>query len=482
MDVLLINPPPPPSQRVSRGLMGGFGMVVGEGLCYPPLDLMYVAAVLQRDGHRVRIIDAEATGVSPEAILSDLSVTDPSGSGEPGRPPAVVGLATSSATIELDLVLADDIKRALPDAVVFITGSQGSKIPDMSMNTSRVDAVVRGEPELTVSEMLAELAAGRDPLAVAGLSVRRGDEIVHNEDRPLLKGDALDALPFPARDLLPIELYRIPTMAGPIQTIASSRGCPINCTYCGYVVAQGIPWRGRSAQNVFEEMREIVETHGVHDVVFRDPLFAGNRERLLDLCGLLAEADLDLRWQCETAIKTLDDELLAAMAAAGCVSVSFGAESGNEGLQKKYSRGKVKTHEHAKAVVDSARKHGIATRGFFMIGFPEETPEMAKETMDFAVYIDPDTVQFTAVTPYPDTKLYKEAKGDAEFDFSKFTGTTPVGVAKEMSSEQVSAAIRQAYRRFYMRPRRVLREFRRPQLLWQRFRRYIGLLDSAHQS
>jgi radical SAM superfamily enzyme YgiQ (UPF0313 family) len=482
MNILLVNPPPPPSQRVSRGLMGGFGMVVGEGLCYPPLDLMYVAAVLERDGHRVRIVDAEASGVSAEAIVSDLSVTGPSGPVNGASLPAVVGLATSSATIELDLVLADDIKQALPEAIVFITGSQGSKIPDMSMNTSRVDAVVRGEPELTVAELVAELAAGRDPLAVDGLSVRRGDEISHNPDRPLLKGDELDALPFPARNLLPIEMYRIPTMAGPIQTVASSRGCPINCTYCGYVVAQGIPWRGRSAENVFAEMRDIVERHGVHDVVFRDPLFAGNRERLLELCGLLREAGLDLRWQCETAIKTLDDELLGAMAEAGCVSVSFGAESGNELLQKKYSRGKVKTHEHAKTVVDSARKHGIATRGFFMIGFPEETPAMARETMDFAVYLDPDTVQFTAVTPYPDTKLYKEAKGDAEFDFSKFTGTTPVGVAKLMTSKQVSSAIREAYRRFYMRPKRVLREFRRPQLLLQRFRRYVGLLDSAHQS
>jgi radical SAM superfamily enzyme YgiQ (UPF0313 family) len=478
MDVLLINPPPPPSQRVSRGLMGGFGMVVGEGLCYPPLDLMYVAATLERDGHRVRIVDAEATGVTIDDILADLRVP----AGNDGVAPTVVGLATSSATIELDLGLADRIKDALPDSIVFITGSQGSKVPEMAMHGSKVDAIVRGEPELTVAEMVSERVAGRDGLAVAGLSVRRGDEIVHNEDRPLLKGDALDALPFPARHLLPIELYRIPTMSGPIQTVASSRGCPINCTYCGYVVAQGIPWRGRSAQNVFEEMRDIVETHGVHDVVFRDPLFAGNRERLLELCGLLSQAGLDLRWQCETAIKTLDDELLGAMAAAGCVSVSFGAESGNEGLQKKYSRGKVKTHEHAKTVVDSARRHGIATRGFFMIGFPEETQEMAKETMDFAVYLDPDTVQFTAVTPYPDTKLYKEAKGDEEFDFSKFTGTTPVGVAKEMSSDQVSAAIRQAYRQFYMRPRRVLREFKRPQLLWQRFRRYIGLLDSAHQS
>src|SRR6187402_1148553 len=101
MDVLLVNPPPPPAQRVSRGLMGGFGMVVGEGLCYPPLDLLHVAAILERDGHRVRLIDAEATGTTPEAVLEQL--------GDPA--PALVGLTTSSATLALDLELADRIKQ-----------------------------------------------------------------------------------------------------------------------------------------------------------------------------------------------------------------------------------------------------------------------------------------------------------------------------------------------------------------------------------
>lgn len=471
MDVLLVNPPPPPAQRVSRGLMGGFGMIVGEGLCYPPLDLLYVAAILERDGHKVRIVDAEATGGTPEQVLAQL--------GSP--PPAVVGLATSSATIALDLQLVDRVKQLSPGTLTFITGSQGSKVPDMAMHNSRVDAVVRGEPEHTVAEMLRELAAGRDPLAVPGLTVRRGDTISSNADRPLLKGPDLDALPFPARHLLPKAPYRIPTMEGPVQTVASSRGCPINCTYCGYVVAQGIPWRGRSAKSVVDELRSIVRDHGVHNVVFRDPLFAGSRERTVELCALLETEKLPLQWQCETAIKTLDEELLAAMARAGCVSVSFGVESGNEELQKKYSRGKIKTWEHAKAVVDGCRKHRIATRAFFMIGFPEETPEQARQTMDLAVYLDPDSVQFTAVTPYPDTKLYKESRAGREedFDFSKFSGTTPVGVAQAMSDAQVSDAIRRAYRRFYLRPGRVLRELRRPQLLLQRFRRYVGLVQSS---
>ncbi len=454
--------------------MGGFGMVVGEGLCYPPLDLLYVAAIVERAGHQASVVDAEADGSDDSVVLEALAA----------HPSPLVVLATSSATISLDLALVDRIKEVSPDSVVCITGSQGSKVPDLAMAGSQVDAVVRGEPELTIEQMLKALEAGEDPLAVDGLTVRRGSGASSNPDRPLLRGDALDALPFPSRALLPVEPYRIPTMEGPIQTVQSSRGCPINCTYCGYVVAQGIPWRGRSAVNVFDELKQIVHEQGVTNIVFRDPLFAYDRDRVIELSAMLEQAKLGVLWQCETAIKTMDDELIAAMARGGCVSVSFGIEAGNEGLQKKYSRGKIKSHEHAKVVMESCKKHGIATRGFFMIGFPEETPAMARETIDLAIYLDPDTVQFTVVTPYPDTKLYKESRAEQEdeFDFDKFTGTTPVGVAKVMSSEQVSAAIRRAYRSFYMRPSRIMRELRRPQLLLQRFRRYIGLLSTAGEA
>lgn len=444
-------------------------MVVGEGLCYPPLDLMYMGAILEQNGHSVRIIDGEALDLTPEAVLEEVKAPFPT----------LIGLATSSTTLELDLALVDRLKGQAKDAIVFITGSQGSKVPDLALEQSTVDAVIRGEPEITALEMAQAIEKGGDPLAVNGLSIRRNGVFEHNEDRPMLEGDALDALPFPSRHLTATELYGIPTMDGPMQTVQSSRGCPINCTYCGYVVAQGIPWRGRSAQNVFDELVEIVNTHGVHNVVFRDPLFACRKDRVKELCSMIEEANLDVKWQCETAIKTLDEDTIAAMSRGGCVSISFGIESGNEEMQQKYSRGKIKSHEHAKDVVDACKRYGIATRGFFMIGFPEETPVMAEETIRLAVYLNADTVQFTAVTPYPDTKLYNDSKGDSEFDFSRFTGTTPVGVAQAMTGEQVSKAIRRGYRRFYIRPSRVLRELRRPQLLFQRIRRYVGLVGEA---
>ncbi len=446
-------------------------MIVGEGLCYPPIDLLYVGALLERDGHQVSVIDAEATSMPPEQVMEQLG----------DRPADLVLMATSSATIELDLQLADRIKARLPRSFVFITGSQGSKVPDMALHNSTIDAVVRGEPELTVRDAVAALARGEDPLQVPGLSVQRDGALLHNPERSPLQGESLDDLPVPARGLVDGAPYRIPTMEGPITTVVSSRGCPINCTYCGYVVAQGVSWRGRSARNVFDELQHVVDL-GIRNVVFRDPLFAHDRQRVVDLCTLMVEADLGLKWQCETAIKTVDAELLELMSRAGCMSISFGVESGNEVLQRKYSRGKIKDHAHAKAVIDACRRYGIGTRCFFMIGFPEETPDMVRQTIDLAVYLNPDTVQFTAVTPYPDTKLYDESmadRGGRDFDYSKFSGLTPVGVAKAMSADEVLRNIRRAYRRFYLRPSRIWREVKRPQLLLQRMRRYVGLMQTV---
>jgi hypothetical protein len=266
MDALLINPPPPPAQRVSRGLMGGFGMVVGEGLCYPPLDLLYVAAILERDGHGVRIVDAEATGMSPEDVLAKLHPE--------GRPaPALVGLTTSSATLALDLALADRIKDLLPRAIVFVTGSQGSKVPDLAMHNSRVDAVVRGEPELSVAAMAAALATGVDPLAAPGLSVRRGESITHNPDRPLLKGPELDALPFPARHLLPVEPYRIPTMEGPIRPWPPAAAARSTAPTAATSWPRASPGAGARRRTWSTSCARSSSSTGVRNVVFRDPLF-----------------------------------------------------------------------------------------------------------------------------------------------------------------------------------------------------------------
>jgi len=183
----------------------------------------------------------------------------------------------------------------------------------------------------------------------------------------------------------------------------------------------------------------------------------------------------ELEWQCETAVKVLDRPLLERMAAAGCKHISLGVESGNPEIQKKHCGNKLKDLDQAVEVFRACRAVGIETRAFCMIGFPEETPAMADETIDLALRLDPDQVQFCAVTAYPGTPLYQMLRGTREFDFATMTGFQALEGNEHMSAAEIEAKIREGYRRFYRRPGRILRELRDPRRFAGRVARYLTL-------
>jgi radical SAM superfamily enzyme YgiQ (UPF0313 family) len=442
--------------------MGGFGMAVGDALVYPPLNVAYCAAVLLEAGHEVSVLDAAAEGLGEQETVDRLAALAPE----------LIVVNTSSATIGLDMRVGHRAGEAA-GAPVALLGSQVTHTPDYVMQESNVDFAVRGEPEYTLRELVETLQGGKDPMQIKGVSCWRNGQVLHNEDGSRIED--LDALPYPARHLLPNALYRMPDMEQPFTTIQSSRGCPVNCSYCGYTLSQGLRWRGRSAENVVDEIADAHEKYGVKSIVFRDPLFSFKMDRVAEICSLLLDRRIPVKWQCETAIRYLEEGLLFQMGRAGCVSVSLGVESVDPELQKKYSRGKLKSMEHAIAVVRACRKAGIRTRIFFMLGFPEDTRETIRATADFARRLDPDSVQFTAVTPYPGTKLHDELEAQCEFRFEDLVGYKPVGVCRNLTNEELEYEIKRAFRRFYLRPARLLREFLQPATLLRRARRYLKL-------
>lgn len=452
MHVVLVNPPSPESITISRGLMGGFGMAVGEALLYPPLNVAYCAAVLLEKGHEVVVLDAQAEGISEEETVERLQALAPD----------LLVVNTSSASIELDMRVGSRV-----DAPVALLGSHVTHTPEDVLKKSKVDFAVRGEPEHTLLALVTALEAGEDARSIRGLSYWHGGEVHHNPDADLIQD--LDALPFPARHLLPGDSYGIPDMGKPFTTVQSSRGCPINCSYCGYTLSQGLKWRGRSAENVVHEIEEA----GVKHLVFRDPLFSFDMERVARICDLLVQRQIEVKWQCETAIRYLSEELLSKMGKAGCVSVSLGVESADPEIQKKYSRGKLKSREHAVNVVRACRKAGIRTRIFFMLGFPEDTRKTVRATAALARKLDPDSVQFTAVTPYPGTKLHQSLEREVRYE--DLWGYKPVGVCNNLTDDELELEIKRAFRRFYLRPARLVRELGRPGTLFRRARRYLGL-------
>ncbi|MFN0244152.1 MAG: B12-binding domain-containing radical SAM protein [Planctomycetota bacterium] len=470
MKVVLVNPPSPPEFRVSRGLMGGFGMAVNPGLLYPPIELAHVASVLEAAGHEVVIHDSDARGLDSAGALDAIAQEQP----------GLVCVDSSSTSLDRDLALCRAV-RAKTGAPVAILGSQVTFTPGDIFAGDNVDVVVRGEPEFTVREIAERVAAKQSLEGVEGTSWRKQDgEIVHEPERE--KIGALDDLPLPARHLLDNHAYHFPGVEGAITTVKSSRGCPLDCSFCGYTLAQGLRFRFRSPEHVVRELVDLHRNHGLRHVVFRDPIFTTRKDRIHAICdGILAEK-LDLEWQCETAVKTLDRAVIEKMAKAGCKHISLGVESGNAEIQKKHCGSKLldpKTKEldfaRCDEVFDACRANGVETRAFCMIGFPEETPAMVEETFRLVERCDPDQVQFCAVTAYPGTPLFKMLHGTREFDYATMTGFQALEGNEHMTKEAIEAKIREGYRRFYRRPKRIVREMRSPVRFMGKVARYFTL-------
>jgi radical SAM superfamily enzyme YgiQ (UPF0313 family) len=466
--VVLVNPPSPPEFRVSRGLMGGFGMAVNPGLLYPPIELAHVASVLEAEGHEVVIHDSDALGLSVEGARDAVIA----------QKPGLVCIDSSSTSLDQDLRLAREIRAGL-GVPVAILGSQVTFTPGEIFQGDNVDVVVRGEPEYTVREIAARVAAGASLEGVEGTSWRRpgaggaGGDVVHEPEREKIA--ELDLLPLPARHLLDNRAYRFPGLDGPVTTVKSSRGCPLDCSFCGYTLAQGLRFRFRSPEHVLNELVDLHRTYGLRHVVFRDPIFTTRKDRVAAICEGIVREKLDLEWQCETAIKTLDRPLIEKMAASGCKHISLGVESGNAQIQKKHCGNKLSDFARGDEVFQACRDNGIETRAFCMIGFPEETPAMVEETIALVERYDPDQVQFCAVTAYPGTPLYKMIKGERDFDYAAMTGFHALEGNEHMTAAEIEQKIREAYRRFYRRPKRIVREMKNPMRFAGRVARYFTL-------
>src|SRR5262249_8436571 len=222
-----------------------------------------------------------------------------------------------------------------------------------------LDCVIRHEPEETFREIIDRVCAGRPLDGCPGVAHRDAtDQVVIAPDRPLLK--SLDQLPIPRQHLLPLDKYNMPFLGNRYVWVLTNRGCPYSCTYCFEGVVWGKSVRYRSAESIYQELVYLAE-HDVRNVLFLADLFTYNRKGVLELCDLIIQRGLKVRWTCNSRVDTIDEEMMVKMKQAGCWLIAFGIESGSQKvLDNVKKEAKV---EDAVRTINLCNKHGIKTWG-----------------------------------------------------------------------------------------------------------------------
>ena len=439
MDVLLINPP---WEQLSEDVRKKYKI---ENLM-PSLGLGYIAAMLERNGLEVTILDANIEGISPGKLASYLQ--------QQGWRAQHIGITATSHTITTALAMASACKEAMPASKVTLGGVHPTILPEETLSREAVDFVVRGEGEFSYLE----LVTGRKIQDIEGLSYKRDGGQCHNPLRARIAD--LDQLPSPAFHLMPIHKFR-PTIGTyrrlPVMGVVGSRGCPFNCTYCASPAFWGKAVRFRSAGNIFEEIALLVKDYQIKEIQLLDDTFTVAKGRLEELCELLLKADFRITWSCNSRVDSADDELLKLMKAAGCHSISYGIESADEEMLERIKK-RISLDQARKAIA-LTKKNTITCRASFMFGNPGETWETMQKTVRFALETMPDFVVFNIIRPYPGTEVYQwalEMGGLMREKWYMAPESGPIMRLPDLSRQDLVKAQSQAMRRFYLRPRYAL--------------------------
>jgi radical SAM superfamily enzyme YgiQ (UPF0313 family) len=422
-----------------------YGALAGAGTYLPPLGLAYLAAAV-RDRHEVRIVDAEVLGWTERELLDEVARWSPQ----------VVGLTVVTPALPRVLSICRALKAKNPSVITVLGGPYPSACPIETLECEAVDVAVAGEGEQTFLELLDALEGGRALSEIPGLAFRGAAGPVATPPRERIRD--LDAVPLPARDLLPIERYRPSPLhyrAQPALSVVCGRGCPWRCTFCSCAKVFRGKFTVRTPAGVAAEVRHLVDRYGAREILFWDDTFGLTREWTLELCDLLRP--IGVGWSAWMRVDLVEPDVLAHMAQSGCWHVSYGVESGNQAVLDGIRKGfRV---EDVKRAFRWTREAGIEARGTFILGLPGDTWDTMMETVELAVDAGADYAQFQYLTPYPGTELWDDLARHGErltSDPARHTIWFPVFVPRGITEEQLRAAHRHAHRRFYLRPRYVL--------------------------
>jgi radical SAM superfamily enzyme YgiQ (UPF0313 family) len=469
MKILFVNPPTTFEQIYGEWDLSALDTYT------PPLGVMHLASHIRTHGYQPAILDLQVgtwhVGSAADHVLAST--------------PDVIGISAMTINILNAGGLAEELRRRGFGGPIILGGAHVTAVPVDTLDAfPSIDFGVLGEGELTLLELLDTIHDGRSPEGVRGIVQRDANrQIVLNDSRPFIAD--LDSLPMPAWDLLDgfpakypsslLESKRVPA-AG----IMTSRGCPFQCTFCDNRVF-GRKVRHFSAEYSLNMIRHLIATYGIKDLMFFDDNLMLNEKKLAQICNCIIEEKMDITWYAIAHSKSMSVHQLEMMKRAGCWFIEMGIESGNDDILKRIH--KSATKKEIAIAASNARAAGLRTKGNFIFGFPWDTTATLEESIQFALDIDIDFFQQSYLTVWPGCALFSEVGARPTGSHRPETATSAWGtlahqrityVPPGLSHDLLVKLSRSAFRRFYLRPKIVLRIL--PIMLsWRGFR--LGIVS-----
>lgn len=438
MKVLFVNPPQTASKYKFMGVIA------------PPLGIAYMAGVLQENNIDVEILDASAEDMDFKDVEKELLK----------RKPDLVALTALTPTIGRALETAQVVKETLPDSIVVMGGYHPTFNFIETLEDENVDIVIRGEGEYIMLNLVQALENQSSLHDVKGIVFedKNSKEIVVNPEAPLIQN--LDELPFPALNLLPMKKYRLLDMDTHMTTMITTRGCPMQCSFCSSAAMHGKKIRERSVENIVDEIEYLNTNYDIDTIAFMDDTFTLKKRKVMAICDEILKRNIEIMWGCTSRVDTLDEKLLKKMKEAGCITIFIGVESADQ--QQLDNMCKNTTIAKIENAFKIAHKLKIRTIASVALGMPGDTKEIMNKTVKFVHKLKPNYAIYSLATPYPGTKFYKEAfeKNLIKIkDWSKYTLITPILETIDCSLNDMRKIQAKAFMKFYLRPHYIIRQF-----------------------
>ena len=420
---------------------------------FPPLDLMYCAAILEENGISVQICDANATGDSGKTAAENADDYD-----------RIIITSTPYYKWQcpnLDFETFLDFLAPFPKDNLYLYGAHCSLFPVEVLKTSNVAGLITGQPEPAILDL-----CKKEKSRVPALVYRDGDRILSN---PMSSQTDLDSLPMPAYHLVKDYAYRYDILGDRLMVFEGARGCPFKCIFCLQTMYNNT-YRRKSPEKLIREVDRAVSQYGTKTGYFYDENFVSNKQMVGQLCEHLINKDCGFRWTCQTRPDSPDPGIFKLIKRAGCTLVHFGVESGSQKVLD--TIGKRILVEDIKRTIGAAQQAGLRTVCFFMFGFPGEKSEDIEATIRLAIELNPTYASFHVAAPYPGTPFFQSVVSNpAPLHF-------PQAYTGEYSLSELEKTARKAFCSFYLRPVYLVGRLAgmRPSAIWRNLRLFLDFI------